>query len=322
MLLLALASAPGDARGSWYSRAHGKSVWAGVLYPERGAPTGNESTLPSRRAAVLRNASLPTVFPRNASLLELESHSSRLQKRANKTVGEMTQLAFINRTAPPSPSSSPVELCSWWVACGRTRESVGRWAVPLGLGGFLLGAAVVAGELNRRTASSGRLPQTAKDAAAVDSRSGTRPPRKARIGWFDNVKLFAIIGVAINHAIDFAPRALMRGTPSVFVDDAFSSLDGIGQWAVEPTMPIFFLVAGAVSSPELSSTLFLRSATGLLLPAVLVGGLKAIFLDVSFLDWRVGVPFVAQASRLGGALYSMLTCEDYCAPAASRAHGP
>eukprot|EP00966_Prymnesium_polylepis_P037618 873490-Prymnesium_polylepis.1 len=35
-------------------------------------------------------------------------------------------------------------------------------------------------------------------------------------------------------------------------------------------MPLFFLVAGAVSSAELSGGAFLNAATGLLLPAVLV----------------------------------------------------
>ena len=197
VLLLALAASPRGVSASWYSRAHGRSVWAGILYPES-APAANDSAVAARNASLLEvvvpaaNASavaartaslLEVVVPAanasaaavpNASFLVMESWST--EPLANET--QLVQLPSSNQSRPslPAPSRQPPELCSWLAACGRARESVGRWVVPLVLGGFLLAVAVVAGELHRRRAPGARLPHTAKDtpAAAVSC----RPPKE------------------------------------------------------------------------------------------------------------------------------------------------
>jgi len=138
------------------------------------------------------------------------------------------------------------------------------------------------------------------------------PQSKTRVGLYDNVKLFAIIGVAIDHAAQFAPAELKNGSPSVqFVVKASNAVSGLHKWAVDPAMPAFFFVSGAVASEDLSRDIFLRSAVGLLLPAVLAAAFKQVFLDRSVFTWRVGYPFVDQVIYFGGFLWTSVSETDY-----------
>eukprot|EP00966_Prymnesium_polylepis_P194118 4499979-Prymnesium_polylepis.1 len=59
------------------------------------------------------------------------------------------------------------------------------------------------------------------------------------------------MGVAIDHAVVFVPQMLRAGAwATVWVEAHDMPLGALAKWAVGPTMPLFFMVAGAVSSPE------------------------------------------------------------------------
>jgi hypothetical protein len=104
-----------------------------------------------------------------------------------------------------SPPSTVVEPC-WWFECHGASNQHYQWLTAFILGLFLWFLAAMLWM---------RADHAQEEAASKD---GTLPkPPSKRIGWYDNVKLFAIIGVAIDHAIMFAPGALSAGLPIVTI---------------------------------------------------------------------------------------------------------
>jgi len=130
------------------------------------------------------------------------------------------------------------------------------------------------------------------------------------VAWYDNIKLYAMVGVGIDHTSIYAPSCLLKGNPPIIIDTREQYIS----WAaavLTPIMPMFFLTAGLVSKPDSSRRAFLSNVVGLLLPSVLGSCLKSIFLEMSVLDWRVGVPFVDKLVKIFGLPQVVLSESQY-----------
>ena len=158
-----------------------------------------------------------------------------------------------------------VESPDWWIAPGHIHVGHAAWSVPLALSVICLTIAIfraratAPGPNSPLAGSSGRAdgvepPQTVEDAkggsAALEEKSiadtAAVPMAKPRIGWFDNIKFYAIICVAIDHAILYTKKTLAHGGVSYVDFDKNGIIGFIEAFVIKPAMPLFFLAAGAV----------------------------------------------------------------------------
>ncbi|KAL1496881.1 hypothetical protein AB1Y20_014462 [Prymnesium parvum] len=191
---------------------------------------------------------------------------------------------FAAAAAPHHHHPAPLAPCSyrWWIEeCHPSASPLARWLAPLLLGVVCAAAALLLAAVDRRVAK----PAAAAAPSPLDS------PR--RVQWLDNAKLFAMCGVGIGHFLIFAPEALSGGRPAAAFDPELTYLEVV--LAVRTlfivSVPLFFVISGAVCKPEVSRRSVLSNVVGLLVPPILIFPVKAAFLHTNLLDWRVGVPF-------------------------------
>jgi hypothetical protein len=166
-----------------------------------------------------------------------------------------------HHTKSASASPSPPQECNqWWEACVSSKpSSTAQWVVPLIVGLVFACAAF---------ALAVRDWKTVENVGPQEDASDRKVEGKLRIHWFDNCKMIAIIGVAMDHAFEFVPGALLKGTPAVFLDPRMPVFKPVAKSVFFPTMPLFFFLAGVVCNPEPSRRAFLANVVGLLLPPV------------------------------------------------------
>ena len=217
---------------------------------------------------------------------------------ASQPPNERSLNASHHHTAPKLAPSSPEDPCIlWWDAslgCGASIDQSSKERVPFIIG-CVFAAVALALYVWERWSSRAPPPLTREAAMPVKVEE---PPAKVRIGWFDNAKLYALMFVALDHASIMGGAALSSGAPAILYETNFGSCKGILAAFGGPTMPLFFLMAGVVAKPELTGKAMLGNVIGLILPAVLVGSVKAFFLSVSVLDWRLGSACPAPLSSL------------------------
>jgi len=115
----------------------------------------------------------------------------------------------------------------------------------------------------------------AKPAEPADSgpskKVETAKKPKLRIGWFDHAKLLAMVGVSVLHCCQqLNAKVIPYGVRMYAQNEMPASLNAMVELSEDVCMPIFFIVAGAVSRAEQNSNSLRQGVVRLLLPVLLV----------------------------------------------------